>query len=176
MLEILNCVSIMGRTTAGNRFLVYTFVICLSWTVFVHLIYFLTLNDDPFESWMRYLEGTSWSYLWVAFLFLQFLLVPFGLFFGLISLRQLWPAPRTFGSLAGLMVGLWANTQLLTVSYCGAYVSLPGIIVGSYFSGGQNTGPLYFLPAFASNLLIWTGVGCLAGPLFVKYLPCNPEL
>ncbi len=114
-------------------------------------------------------------YFWVAFLFIQFFLVPFGLFFGLISLRQLWAAPRTFGSLAGLMVGLWANTQLLTVSYCGVYLSLPVLIVTSYFSGGQNTGPLYFLPALASNLLIWTGFGSLAGLLFAKFLPCNRE-
>ncbi len=45
------------------------------------------------------------------------------------------------------------------IPYCGAYPALLSAIVGSWFSGGRNAGPSYWLAAIATNLLLGLIIG-----------------
>jgi len=156
-----------------NRFLrlasVIIFGLCLTWVGVVHATYFVTGEREVPEVWIAPLRGTAAIYPAVALLFFQYFFVAFGLFLGILLLPSWARSPALVGLLAGLLVGLWANTEFLAVPYCGACASLPGAMLGTVLSGGENRGPGYYVPVLLTNVLLWSLTGwCLGWLPFVR--------
>jgi hypothetical protein len=135
------------------------FGLCLAWVAVVHATYFVTLDDDIAEHCVAPLRGTSAIYAAIAFLFFQYFFSAFGLFLGILLLPGWTHSPARVGLVAGLLVGLWANAEFLAIPYCGAYTSLPGAVLGSVLSGGENRGFWYYGPALVTNVVLWAIVG-----------------
>jgi hypothetical protein len=132
---------------------------CLAWVAFVHLVFLVTLEDDVGELWIAPLRGTPAIHLAITLLFIQYFITPLGLLAGVLVLRSRIRSPALFGLLAGLLLGLWADTEFLVITYCGGYTSLPGAMLGMVLSDGANEGPLYTVPVVVTNLVMWPFIG-----------------
>jgi hypothetical protein len=151
----------MLRKHSTRRAQFAVFGLCLAWAAFVHATFLLTLDGDVAEHWVAPLRGTPAVYPVVALLFFQYFFTAFGLVLGLLALQPWIRSPARFGTLVGLLLGLWSNTEFLTVPYCGAYTSLPGAMLGSVLSGGANKGLWYYGPVLVTNIVLWPVVVCL---------------
>jgi hypothetical protein len=137
--------------------------LCLAWVCFVHGLYFVTLEDDPFERWIAPLRGTPAVYPAVDLLMLQFPVTLLGMALLAVHLRPRVASLSRFGLLAGGLFALWCNTQFLAIPYGGGYPSIPGAMLGFVLTGGNNQGPLYCLTVLVTNVVLWPVVGWLIG-------------
>lgn len=145
------------------RHLILVFsLVCILWVLFVPATYAFTLDDNIFVNWLDRMtnRGRFSSAVLAAFFAFEVILIPVGL---TCLFRFAWDRKLgcCFGPVAGLVVGLWTTTLLITLPYIGVYPNILSAHVGSLLSRGSNQGPAYYLGAFATNVVIWPLVGWL---------------
>ena len=129
----------MPQKRLSRRASIRIFGLCLAWIAFVHVTFFVTLEDAA-TVWIWPLRGTPAIYPAVALLFGQYWLLAAGLLVGMRLLPGWIRSSALVGLLEGLLVGLWLNTQLLAIPYGGAYTSLPALILASVLAGRSSLG------------------------------------
>ena len=63
------------------------------------------------------------------------------------------------GLRAGLLLGAWFTTLIITVDYLGFYPNIIGALIGVLISGSQNFGLGFWMSIYLTNLLLWPLVG-----------------
>ena len=76
---------------------------------------------------------------------------------------------RIRSALSGFLLAMWLNVLLLTVPWLGLYPSLPTAWVGMAVGGSTDSGPTFYLPIMAANILLWSAVGWCA-PSLIRWL------
>ena len=129
--------------------------LCLALVIGVPLYFLIILSQNHF----RLNPGlTGWLGLYrPPFIFCAVVLfaVPVGLGMGIKRVWKNSTRNLIVELEAGLILGAWLTTLMITVDYLGAYPNIIGGLIGVLIGGFQNFGLGFWMGLYLTNFILW---------------------